>query len=430
MQNCDLPHLPGRKPFGGQILSHDFVEAALMLKENWQVWFAHDMEGSYEESPPGMIENAQRDRRWCQGNLQHGMVLFARGLRTASRLHLVMGIFGYLASPLWLLFLLTYNWMRWSHERTGLSDITVSSHWAPYVTYLNINATAHAFLIFVICMTVLMLPKVLALVDLARDGRRRRAFGGLATAAGGAVAETLFSTLHAPLQMLWHSQFVVTLLLGTTVNWGNQKRGADGTAWSYALRRHWGHMLIGLVWGGFVFWADRAVFWWFTPVVAGMVLAPVLSVWTSRSSLGERARRAGLFLTPEETSPPPELISLHDRMTMREIRGELAPRPPHSGLADVVLDPYVNAIHVTLLRENRLNPVYAEASKALGVGGATVRGLSEKLLSGGPDRLTARERLLVMSDAAEVLWLHHQVWLRPTETLAAWWQPAFRRYAR
>ena len=105
MQFCDLPQLPGRKPFGGQILSHDFVEAALLLRENWQVWFAYDLEGSYEETPQDIIENAQRDRRWCQGNLQHGMVLFARGLRGVSRIHLLLGIFGYLASPLWLLFL-------------------------------------------------------------------------------------------------------------------------------------------------------------------------------------------------------------------------------------------------------------------------------------------------------------------------------------
>ena len=47
MHYCDLPSLPGRKPFGGQILSHDFVEAALMLKENWQVWFAaYELEGA------------------------------------------------------------------------------------------------------------------------------------------------------------------------------------------------------------------------------------------------------------------------------------------------------------------------------------------------------------------------------------------------
>ena len=62
------------------------------------------------------IENAQRDRRWCQGNLQHGLVLFARGLRGVSRIHLLLGIFGYLASPLWLLFLLTFNWALWFQQ--------------------------------------------------------------------------------------------------------------------------------------------------------------------------------------------------------------------------------------------------------------------------------------------------------------------------
>jgi membrane glycosyltransferase len=426
MQYCDLPHLPGRKPFGGQILSHDFVEAALMLKANWRVWFAYDLEGSYEEAPQEMIENAQRDRRWCQGNLQHGMVLFAHGLRSASRIHLLMGIFGYLASPLWLLFLLTYNWMRWFHQYTGLSNLTVPG----FNPFFHLSATAHAFLIFVICMTLLMLPKVLALVDLALDRRRQRDFGGLANAAGGAVAETVFSTLHAPLQMLWHTQFVVTILLGKTVNWGSQKRAADGTDWRYALQCHWGHTLLGLLWAGAIWWTDRPVFWWFMPLAAGMTLAAPLSILTSRSTLGARARNAGLFLTPEETNPPMEIISLRDRMTMREIRGEFAPKPANSGLAEAVLDPYVNAIHVTLLREKKLNPDYAEALAKLGVGTPEVHRLAEKLLADGPDKLTAPEKLLVLSDEAEMLWLHHQAWLRPAESLAAWWQPAIRQYAR
>ena len=43
-----------------------------------------------------------RDRRWMQGNLQHARLLAARGLHWMSRLHLGMGIFAYLASPLWL----------------------------------------------------------------------------------------------------------------------------------------------------------------------------------------------------------------------------------------------------------------------------------------------------------------------------------------
>jgi len=111
MQFCDLPSLPGRKPFGGQILSHDFVEAALMLRENWAVWMAYDLEGSYEEAPQSLIDNAQRERRWCQGNLQHTLVLFAKGLRGVSRAHLILGIFGYVASPLWLAFLVTFDWI-------------------------------------------------------------------------------------------------------------------------------------------------------------------------------------------------------------------------------------------------------------------------------------------------------------------------------
>jgi membrane glycosyltransferase len=123
MQFCDLPHLPGRKPFGGQILSHDFVEAALMLRENWQVWMAYDLEGSYEESPQSLIDNAQRERRWCQGNLQHSLVIFAKGLRGVSRLHLIFGIFGYVASPLWLAFLITFDWIYSYQKYTGLSDI-------------------------------------------------------------------------------------------------------------------------------------------------------------------------------------------------------------------------------------------------------------------------------------------------------------------
>src|SRR5271170_4761138 len=182
MQFCDLPQLPGRKPFGGQILSHDFVEAALMLRENREVWFAYDLEGSYEEAPQALIENAQRERRWCQGNLQHTLVLFAKGLRGVSRLHLLLGIFGYLAGPLWLAFLLVFNWIYWYQDYTGLSQLSVQA-FNPYLA--NWSGTTHALLIFVICMVVIMLPKFLSLIDLARDWPRRRTFGGLARTTAG-----------------------------------------------------------------------------------------------------------------------------------------------------------------------------------------------------------------------------------------------------
>ncbi len=425
MQFCDLPQLPGRKPFGGQILSHDFVEAALLSRENWEVWFAYDLEGSYEEAPQAMIENAQRERRWCQGNLQHGLVLFAKGLRGVSRLHLLLGICGYLAGPLWLAFLLTFNWIFWFHKHTGLSDITVRA----FTRSLgNFSGTAHALLIFIICMIVIMLPKALALIDLSYDSERRRAFGGLARATTSVVAETIFSTLHAPLLMLWHTRFVLINLLGVSTGWWPQKRAAEGTAWTYAIRRHWGHTLIGLVWGAFMWWLGSSLFWWFTPMLAGMILSIPLSVFTSRRSLGARARKLGLFLTPEEIAPPPELVALRANMKVHEMTEDTSPRRPHAGLAEAGLDPYVNAIHVSLLREKQLNPVYAEQLATLGVGTPQVRALGEKLLAAGPDKLTPAERLLIMTDERTMVWLYHEAWLR--QSLAPWWKASIRGYSR
>ncbi len=426
MQFCDLPQLPGRRPFGGQILSHDFVEAALLSRENWGIWFAYDLEGSYEEGPQGIIENARRERRWCQGNLQHGMVLFAKGLRGVSRLHLILGICGYLAGPLWLLFLITFNWIHWYQKNSGLSNITLPA-FNPYLA--NWSGTAHALLVFVICMVVIMLPKALALIDLSFDWERRRAFGGLARTTLGVVGETLFSTLHAPLLMLWHTRFVITNLLGVSVGWGPQKRAADGTAWTSAARRHGWHTLVGLVWGVFMWQLDRTLFWWFTPVLAGMVFSIPLSVFTSRRSLGARARKMDLFLTPEETAPPLELVALRARLKVHEITEDTTPLRPHAGLAEAVLDPYVNAIHVSLLREKQLNPVYAEQLAKLGVGSGEVRALGGKLLAQGPDKLTAAERLIILADAHALVWLHQQAWLRPDESLAPWWKAMIREFS-
>jgi len=425
MQYCDLPQLPGNKPFGGQILSHDFVEAALMLRENWQVWLAYDLEGSYEEAPQSLIDNAQRERRWCQGNLQHTLVLFAKGLRGVSRAHLLLGIFGYVASPLWLAFMLTFNWIYCYQKYTGLTDISVQSwvtHW---------SGTAEAFLIFIICMVVIMLPKFLSLLDLAHDWPRRKQFGGLLNAFGGVVGETLFSTLHAPLLMLWHTRFVITNIAGISVGWTTQKRAAEGTDWLYAAQRHWGHTLIGVVWGWFTWKLDPGVFWWFTPVLAGMVLSVPLSVLTSRRKLGARAKSMGLFLTPEETAPPRELVSLRSRLKIHDLTTQEAPGlHTHAGLALAVLDPYVNAVHVSLLREKELNPVYAEHFKRLGAGTEVARELGEKLLAAGPDKLLASERMVVLADQAVMAWLHRQAWLRPEEKLAPWWKAMIRDFSQ
>jgi membrane glycosyltransferase len=280
-------------------------------------------------------------------------------------------------------------------------------------------------------MAVLMLPKLLSLIDLAHDWPRRKQFGGLLNAFGGVVGETLFSTLHAPLLMLWHTRFVLTNVAGISVGWSTQRRAAEGTDWLYASQRHWGHMLIGIVWGWFIWQLDPRLFWWFTPVWAGMVFSVPLSVLTSRRDVGARARSTGLFLTPEETRPPLELASLRSRMKIHDLTNvEAPPIRSHAGLAVAVLDPYVNAVHVTLLREKQLNPVYAEHFKRLGVGTEAARDLGEKLLAAGPEKLQPSERIVVLADEAVMAWLHRQAWLRPEEKLAPWWKAMIREFSQ
>jgi membrane glycosyltransferase len=162
-----------------------------------------------------------------------------------------------------------------------------------------------------------------------------------------------------------------------------------------------------------------------------MVFSVPLSVLTSRRTLGANARSLGLFLTPEETNPPLELVTLRSRMKIHELTAhDSVLDRPHSGLSRAVLDPYVNAIHVSLLREKQLNPVYAEHFIRLGAGTDAVRELGEKLLSGGPEKLKPAERITVMADQRVMVWLHQQAWLRPEEKLAPWWKAMIREFSR
>jgi membrane glycosyltransferase len=415
MKYCDLPHLPGRKPFGGQILSHDFVEATLLVKNHWRVWQAYDLEESYEEIPPGLIEYAQRDRRWCQGNLQHILVLFARDLRGVSRMHLLFGIFGYLSGPLWLAFLIAFNAQLFFHRASGLSDITVRS-WTPY---LKLSASHHALLVFGLATLVLLTPKILALIDLARDRERARAFGGMLKASLSAFLELIASTLQAPLLMLWHTQFVASALMGRSVSWKTQNRAAGGTSWAYAFRNHWKHTLVGIVWGVLVGWMQPALLGWMSPVLLGMLLAIPYTVLTSRASAGERARRAGLFLTPEETQPSEDIVRLRVALEQAEQSGNVE-------IAATIFDPHINALHIALLKSAKNDPATSGALEKLAKDQRSFDELREKALREGFDSLTTKEKLYLLSDLATVEALHRELWTRPFERLGKSWHPILR----
>src|SRR5215475_13405459 len=200
--HCGLPELPGGKPFGGHIMSHDFVEAALLRRAGWRVWMVPDLPGSYEETPPTLIDHAKRDRRWCQGNLQHMRVLGARKLHPLSRLHIFTGIMSYLASPLWLAFLaagISFFAWRMAHP---------PSYFAPYVTLFPLWPKFDASVaigLAVLVFAMLLAPRLLGFAYALASAERRAAYGGAGRLTASFIVELLLSTLMAPILMLLQS---------------------------------------------------------------------------------------------------------------------------------------------------------------------------------------------------------------------------------
>ncbi len=343
--HAGLPQLKGRSPFGGHILSHDFVEAALLRRGGWKVFLVPDIEGSYEEPPPSLIAHAQRDRRWCQGNLQHMAVLGAKGLHPLSRAHLFTGIMAYLASPLWLAFLVT-GIIAALQSKFELPVYFFPAE-TPYPVWHVIDPVLAARL-FVLTMGVLLAPKLFGLLSLLGQPKTAREFGGLLRASLGVLAETVHSALIAPVLMLLQSRFVVNVLLGRDSGWQAQTRDDRGTPWSEAYARHRWHTAVGVLLAIVVYSVSPALLAWMSPALAGMILSMPVSYLGSRLDIGLRARRAGLFLIPEESAPSPILTEATKRMATIEN----ACPPPGTGVRSVVFDQRAGALHLALLSQN------------------------------------------------------------------------------
>jgi membrane glycosyltransferase len=283
-------------------MSHDVVEAALVRREGWAVHLAPALSGSYEESPQSLVDLATRDRRWCQGNLQHLALLRARGLRPISRLHFLIGIFTYLTSPLWLLFILTgviaslqarYLPMQEGDAGFALFALPAQDH-------------DRARRLFVVTMLLLVLPKFIALVVLLARRSTRCACGGVVAASASVAIETLVSALIAPVMMLVQSRAVASILGGSDAGWRAQRR--DGAvAGREIVNRHLWHTAVGVTLGSAAWLVSPHLFFWMLPIVVGLVLAMGTSALTAQRRVGRMARRIGLFRTPEETAPPPVL---------------------------------------------------------------------------------------------------------------------------
>jgi membrane glycosyltransferase len=304
MTSAGLPTLSGAPPLGGEIMSHDFVEAALLRRAGWSVWLVPELGGSYEELPPTISAFAKRDRRWCLGNLQHLRLLAVKGLCPASRMHLAMGAFAYLASPLWLLLLvLTMFEALRVGELLGLSGDSVLPAW-PFAEQVETVG------LFCLTMAMLLLPKFMGLALAVGTPARRAALGGAGRMIKSALVEILFSALLAPVLMLEQTKAVAGTLLGGCVSWGAQPRGGSGESWRAVVRRYAGTTLIGAIWALVAWLLTPALLPWLAPVLLGLLLAIPLALLSGRTDLGLAARRRGWFLTAEEIRPPRELAWL------------------------------------------------------------------------------------------------------------------------
>jgi membrane glycosyltransferase len=297
---CGLPTLPGEPPLGGEIYSHDFVEAALLRRGGWQVFFLPHLGGSYEELPSNLLDYAVRDRRWAQGNLQHLKLLRARGLHPLSRFHFLSGAFAFILSPLWLIFLVL------STAEMVVEAVVGHEYFPPGYSLFPqwpISKLSETISLAGVTVGLLFLPKILGLF--LSMFRERRAFGGAIRLVLSTAFEMLFSILMAPIMMALHSYFVATLLIGRVTGWDPQHRSERGLAVREAFSSLGVLLFAAVGWGVLLLVAAPDRVWWLLPVLTGLVLAVPVAVWSSRGTVGIRMREAGFLITPEETHPDP-----------------------------------------------------------------------------------------------------------------------------
>lgn len=297
--HCGLPELPGKPPLGGDILSHDFVEAALLRRAGWQVRMRTDLRGSYEEMPSHVLDYAKRDRRWVQGNLQHIRLLRGHGLHFLSRLHFFCGALAYLSSLVWLSILVISTIDALIRALVPPNFFTSSSQLFPNWPIAPPNLIMP---LLIGTLSMLLMPKVLGLIlGLIRDPE---AYGGRLRLVISMLLESIFAMLIAPLMMVFHSRFVLQVLTGRTVAWDPQSREGRALPWRESWRHSWVWALIGAAWALVTWRYTPEFFLWLTPVWLGLVMAAPLVRWSSSLSIGRRLSRLGLLKVPEETRPP------------------------------------------------------------------------------------------------------------------------------
>ncbi len=388
MRHCGLRRLRGPGFLGGSILSHDFVEAAQIRRAGYEVWLEPGLGGSYEESPPTLVDELTRDRRWAYGNLQHLHFLVRRRIRLAHRFAFANGIMAYLASPLWFLFLVlsTVEVARFTlipvdYFPQAHSLFPAWPEWRPQ--WAVSLAVSTAFLLFT--------PKLLAFLDVALDRERRQAMGGALRVFLGVLFELIVSVLLAPVRMLAHTRFVLETLFNLSVSWAGQNRTRE-VGWRAALVKHAPGSVLAITWAAYAYSLKPLFFYWSLPVAVPLLVAAPVTVWLSRFRVGTALQRRGILVTPEETRPPPVLRALH--------AGAMLRRSPLGPFEAAVLDPWRHRLHLAFTRPRRDTPGRRDRRMRL----------LSRCLMGGPEALAPGEKTWLLLDPDALHALHRHAW--------------------
>jgi membrane glycosyltransferase len=393
MEHCALAPLPGDGNFAGSILSHDFVEAALMRRAGWGVWIAYDLPGSYEELPPNLLDELKRDRRWCQGNLMNFRLFLVKGMHPVHRAVFLTGVMSYLSAPLWFMFLALSTALQVVHALTEpqyfLQPYQLYPVWPQWRPEL-------AIALFASTMVLLFLPKLLSIILVWCKGSKE--YGGFCRVTCSLLLEVLFSVLLAPVRMLFHTVFVVSAFLGWEVVWNSPQRDDDSTSWGEAFMRHGSQLLLGLVWAVGMALLDLRFLFWLAPIVFSLILSPFVSVFSSRTTLGLLTKRWKLFLIPEEYSPPQVLVDTDKYLQLNRSR------VLSDGFMHAVFNPALNALATAMATARHRTGHILEIARDRHV---------EQALNETPDKLTRDRRLVLLSDPVTMSRLHYRVWANP-----------------
>ena len=345
MECCSLPVLEGKAPFGGHILSHDFVEAALIRRGGWAAWLLPELKGSYEGPPPTMIDFAGRDRRWCQGNMQHIKILLSKHLHPISRIHFTIGIMSYLSSPIWLCFLLV-------GLAIALGRVIFPPVYFPEVHTLfptwPIFDKIGTIALFVLSMFMLIFPKFLGLIIYyINEKKTKGAFKSM-------LAEIVMSALSAPIMMMFQSKFVLEIFTGHSVGWNTQNRGDRGTSFKEALQRHIWHTILGIITTIVVALYAKQLFWWMLPITLGLMFSIPISMFTSKVSTGLWAQKHKFFVIPEEIDVPviiQKALSYGEKLEQTSVADQ--------GVALLLKDNQMLNLHIFMLPVNGPAPEFS-----------------------------------------------------------------------